>query len=73
MREYVAEQPTTDFTDVGGLPEAKEKLERAVTWPLTYGPLFEAADADPPTGILLHGPPGTGKTLLARGSRARAA
>jgi len=38
MREYVAEQPTTDFTDVGGLPEAKEKLERAVTWPLTYGP-----------------------------------
>ena len=66
MREYVAEQPTTDFTDVGGLPEAKEKLERAVTWPLTYGPLFEAANADPPTGILLHGPPGTGKTLLAR-------
>ncbi|OYR38746.1 AAA family ATPase [Halorubrum sp. Hd13] len=66
MREYVAEQPTTDFTDVGGLPEAKEKLERAVTWPLTYGPLFDAADADPPTGVLLHGPPGTGKTLLAR-------
>ena len=66
MREYVAEQPATDFADVGGLPEAKEKLERAVTWPLTYGPLFDAADADPPTGVLLHGPPGTGKTLLAR-------
>ncbi|MBP1923199.1 transitional endoplasmic reticulum ATPase [Halorubrum alkaliphilum] len=66
MREYVAEQPTTDFSDVGGLPEAKEKLERAVTWPLTYGPLFDAANADPPTGVLLHGPPGTGKTLLAR-------
>ncbi len=67
MREYVAERPTTDFDDVGGLPEAKEKLERAVTWPLTYGPLFDAANADPPTGVLLHGPPGTGKTLLARG------
>ncbi|WP_144796763.1 AAA family ATPase [Halorubrum depositum] len=66
MREYVAEQPTTVFSDVGGLSAAKEKLERAVTWPLTYGPLFDAADADPPTGILLHGPPGTGKTLLAR-------
>ena len=66
MREYVAEQPTTDFSDVGGLPEAKETLERAVSWPLTYGPLFDAANADPPTGILLHGPPGTGKTLLAR-------
>ena len=66
MREYVAEQPTTSFTDVGGLPEAKSKLERAVNWPLTYGPLFDAANADPPTGVLLHGPPGTGKTLLAR-------
>ena len=65
MREYVAEQPTTDFDDVGGLPDAKEQLRRAVTWPLTYGPLFDAADADPPTGVLLHGPPGTGKTLLA--------
>ncbi|TKX77038.1 AAA family ATPase, partial [Halorubrum sp. SD626R] len=54
MREYVAEQPTTDFADVGGLDEAKEKLERAVTWPLSYGPLFEAADAAPPTGVLLH-------------------
>jgi len=66
MREYVAEQPTTDFSDVGGLDEAKERLERAVTWPLSYGPLFEAANADPPTGVLLYGPPGTGKTLLAR-------
>ncbi|RAW46589.1 AAA family ATPase [Halorubrum sp. 48-1-W] len=66
MREYVAEQPTTDFDDVGGLAEAKEKLERAVSWPLTYGPLFDAANTDPPTGVLLHGPPGTGKTLLAR-------
>ncbi|WP_066414329.1 AAA family ATPase [Halorubrum aethiopicum] len=66
MREYVAEQPTTDFDDVGGLDGAKEKLERAVSWPLTYGPLFDAANADPPTGVLLHGPPGTGKTLLAR-------
>ncbi len=66
MREYVAEKPTTDFSDVGGLEDAKEKLERAVTWPLTYGPLFDAANADPPTGVLLHGPPGTGKTLLAR-------
>ncbi|MDZ5810723.1 AAA family ATPase [Halorubrum sp. AD140] len=66
MREYVAEQPATDFSDVGGLSAAKEKLERAVTWPLTYGPLFDAAGADPPTGVLLHGPPGTGKTLLAR-------
>ena len=66
MREYVAEQPTTDFDEVGGLDDAKAELERAVTWPLSYGPLFDAAGADPPTGVLLYGPPGTGKTMLAR-------
>jgi len=66
MREYVSERPTEGFESVGGLDEAKATLERAVTWPLTYGPLFEAADADPPSGVLLYGPPGTGKTLLAR-------
>ncbi|MFC7096509.1 AAA family ATPase [Halobaculum marinum] len=66
MREYVAEQPDTTFDDVGGLTEAKKTLERAVEWPLAYAPLFDAAGADPPTGVLLYGPPGTGKTLLAR-------
>jgi len=66
MREYIAEQPTTDFDDVGGLDDAKEQLEQAVTWPLQYGPLFDAAATTPPTGVLLYGPPGTGKTLLAR-------
>jgi ATPases of the AAA+ class len=66
MREYIAEQPTTDFDDVGGLNDAKEQLEQAVTWPLQYGPLFDAAATTPPTGVLLYGPPGTGKTLLAR-------
>ena len=66
MREYVAESPTVTFEDVGGLEEAKETLERAIEWPLEYGALFEAAETDPPAGVLLYGPPGTGKTLLAR-------
>jgi transitional endoplasmic reticulum ATPase len=66
MREYVAEKPTEGFDAVGGLQDVKDALERAVTWPLTYGPLFEAADTTPPSGVLLYGPPGTGKTLLAR-------
>jgi len=66
MREYVAESPNVDFDAVGGLDDAKQTLERAVEWPLQYGPLFEAANTEPPSGVLLHGPPGTGKTLLAR-------
>ncbi len=66
MREYVAESPTETFDDVGGLDDAKRALREAVEWPLEYGPLFEAAATDPPSGVLLYGPPGTGKTLLAR-------
>ena len=66
MREYVAEQPSVTFDDVGGLSTAKQTLEEAVEWPLSYGPLFEAANTSPPSGVLLYGPPGTGKTLLAR-------
>jgi len=66
MREYVAESPTVTFDDVGGLDDAKSTLEKAVEWPMEYGPLFEATGTDPPSGVLLYGPPGTGKTLLAR-------
>ncbi|MFB6079356.1 MAG: AAA family ATPase [Halarchaeum sp.] len=66
MREVVAESPDVSFDDIGGLDDAKRTLREAVQWPLEYGPLFDAAAADPPTGVLLHGPPGTGKTMLAR-------
>jgi transitional endoplasmic reticulum ATPase len=66
MRAHVSERPTVDFGDVGGLADAKERLREAVQWPLSYGPLFDAAGTDPPSGVLLAGPPGTGKTLLAR-------
>ncbi|MGM0387833.1 MAG: AAA family ATPase [Natrinema limicola] len=66
MREYVAESPTTDFSDVGGLEDAKQTLRESVEWPLTYDRLFEETNTSPPSGVLLYGPPGTGKTLLAR-------
>ncbi|SEV81285.1 AAA family ATPase [Natrinema salifodinae] len=66
MREYVAESPSTDFSDVGGLDDAKQTLRESVEWPLTYDRLFEETNTAPPSGVLLYGPPGTGKTLLAR-------
>jgi len=66
MREFVAESPGIDFSEVGGLDEAKATLREAVEWPLVYDRLFEAAKTDPPSGVLLYGPPGTGKTMLAR-------
>ncbi len=66
MREFLAETPRTSFDDVGGLEEAKQTLQEAVEWPLSYTELFEKTATDPPSGVLLYGPPGTGKTLLAR-------
>lgn len=66
MREYVVESPNTDFSNVGGLEDAKQILRESVEWPLTYDRLFEETNTNPPSGVLLHGPPGTGKTLLAR-------
>ena len=66
MREYVAESPETDFSNVGGLEGAKATLRESVEWPLTYDRLFDRTNTTPPSGVLLYGPPGTGKTLLAR-------
>ncbi|MCH7659844.1 MAG: CDC48 family AAA ATPase [Euryarchaeota archaeon] len=66
MREFVAETPQTNFDDVGGLEEAKQTLQEAIAWPLSYTELFEKTATEPPSGVLLFGPPGTGKTLLAR-------
>lgn len=66
MREFIAETPQTSFADVGGLDEAKQTLQEAIEWPLSYTELFERTATEPPSGVLLYGPPGTGKTLLAR-------
>ena len=66
MREFVAETPATDFSDIGGLEAVKSRLRETVEWPLAAQSLFEATQTDPPSGILLYGPPGTGKTLLGR-------
>ncbi len=66
LREVVVEVPNVGWDDVGGLQDAKARLQEAVQWPLTYPDAYDRVDLDPTTGILLYGPPGTGKTLLAR-------
>ena len=66
MREVLIERPSVHWDDIGGLDDAKQELRETVEWPLKYGPLFSAAGATPPKGVLLYGPPGTGKTLLAK-------
>ncbi len=66
LREVVVETPTVRWDDVGGLAEAKQRLQETAEWPLKYRELFRHFGAKPARGLLLHGPPGTGKTLLAR-------
>ncbi|MGI8426642.1 MAG: AAA family ATPase [Actinomycetota bacterium] len=61
----VAPQELETFAEVGGLAEAKERLQRTVGVMLERS--GDAASAGLVlNGVLLYGPPGTGKTLLAR-------
>jgi transitional endoplasmic reticulum ATPase len=66
LRELVIEIPTTKWSDVGGLDDAKRALVETILWPIKHRALFDRYHAAPPRGVVLHGPPGTGKTLLAR-------
>ncbi|MGB9966219.1 CDC48 family AAA ATPase [Halobacterium sp. CBA1126] len=66
LREVFVEVPDVTWDDVGGLDDAKERLQETVQWPLEYADAYERVALDPAKGVLLHGPPGTGKTLLAK-------
>lgn len=55
----------TTFSDVAGIPEAKEELYEIVDF-LKNPDMYASVGAKIPRGVLLEGEPGTGKTLLAR-------
>jgi SpoVK/Ycf46/Vps4 family AAA+-type ATPase len=55
------------WDDIGGLDEAKARIEELLVWPYTRAAELRALGVKrPAVGLLLHGPPGTGKTMLAR-------
>ncbi len=66
MREVLITKPRTQWKDIGGLNEVKEKIKEVIEWPLKDPESFKKFGIKPPKGILLSGPPGTGKTLLAK-------
>ncbi len=66
MREILINKPHVNWSDIGGLEKAKEKLRELVELPLIRPDLFSKAGIKPSKGVLISGPPGTGKTLLAK-------
>ena len=66
MREVMLEVSHVDWSDVGGLEEAKQEVREAVEYPLVDHERFDLLGIRPPRGVLLYGPPGTGKTLIAK-------
>jgi transitional endoplasmic reticulum ATPase len=66
LRSVELESPNVQWSDIGGLADAKQILQESVEGALLYPELYEHTQTQAPRGILLWGPPGTGKTLLAK-------
>ena len=64
-RDIVEECPTTKWSDIVGLDDAKRLLKEAIILPRRFPRLFTGLRS-PWKSVLLHGSPGTGKTLLAK-------
>ncbi|MEO0185704.1 MAG: ATP-dependent zinc metalloprotease FtsH [candidate division WOR-3 bacterium] len=58
-------KPSTTFSDVAGVEEAKQELQEVIEF-LKEPRKFTRLGGRIPKGVLLLGPPGTGKTLMAR-------
>jgi cell division protease FtsH len=64
-RMFMPSQVKVKFTDVAGLPEAKEELSDIIEY-LKTPDRFTRVGARVPHGVLLVGDPGNGKTMLAK-------
>ncbi len=62
----VAENVTTNFSDVGGLESLKENISDGILSYIKDPKKYLATGQKAPKGILMYGEPGTGKTLIAR-------
>ncbi|KAF4582098.1 ribosome biogenesis ATPase RIX7 [Ophiocordyceps camponoti-floridani] len=58
--------PNVTWDQVGGLAEARERLETSIIGPIKDPQLYQGHGLVRPEGVLLCGPPGCGKTLVAQ-------
>lgn len=65
LRGVKLEKSSINWSDIGGLKEAKNVLLETLEWPTRYAPIFANCPLRLRSGILLYGYPGCGKTLLA--------
>jgi transitional endoplasmic reticulum ATPase len=66
MREVMVQAPNIGWDDIGGLGDARTRLQEGIELPLKDPEAFRRIGIRPAKGFLLYGPPGTGKTLLAK-------
>ena len=66
MREVMVQVPRVQWSDIGGVTDAIDKLKEGIELPLKNPEAFARLGIRPAKGFLLYGPPGTGKTLLAK-------
>ncbi|MBN2013806.1 MAG: AAA family ATPase [Candidatus Altiarchaeota archaeon] len=60
------EEPTIDFSDVGGMEEVKKEITESLLYPLMNPELAKDFGKKSGGAILLYGPPGCGKTYIAK-------
>lgn len=65
LRGVKLQKSSINWTDIGGLKEAKNIMLETLEWPTRYAPIFANCPLRLRSGILLYGYPGCGKTLLA--------
>lgn len=63
--------PRDLWSQIAGMNNEKEMLERRLVLPLSDAKLAEAFGVEPPKAIVLFGPPGTGKTTFAKAVASR--